>query len=257
MVDLKLQTELARESFEPLADYYARSRAHTDRGSLERVRVLAETGPGKIALDVATGPGHTAMHLAPHVDRVVGLDLTRPMLLKAAEISSSKNIGNIDLVQGNVYSLPFDDETFDIVACRRASHHFPDLLEAVRSMKRVIKRGGLMVIEDRSVPEDDFVDRTMNELDVLHDRSHVRDHRPSDWRSVIGEVGMIVEMIETFSRVWPLSSLTDNAAPEDRTEIVKRVRSLDEEGRKRMGVCDIDGVTHIRHWYVLVKARKQ
>ncbi|MDD1770554.1 MAG: methyltransferase domain-containing protein [Methanomassiliicoccales archaeon] len=256
MVDSKLQAEMVRESFEPLADYYARSKAHTDRDSLERLRMLVETGPAKTVLDVATGPGHTAMHLAPHVGRVVGLDLTRPMLLKAAELSSSRSIGNLDLVQGNVYSLPFGDETFDIVTCRRAPHHFPDLLGAVRSMKRVIKRGGVMVIDDRSVPEDDFTDRTMNELDVLHDRSHVRDYRPSEWRSVMGEAGLIVEGLETFSRVWPLSSLTDTAALEDRTEIERRVRSLDDAERKRMGVCEIEGVLQIRHWYVVVKARR-
>ncbi|MGD1060442.1 MAG: methyltransferase domain-containing protein [Methanomassiliicoccales archaeon] len=256
MVDSKLQTELVRESFEPLADYYARSKAHTDLWSLERVRELAETARHKRAMDVATGPGHTAMHIAPYVKNVVGLDLTRTMLLKAAELSRSRRIENIDLVQGNVYSLPFDDETFDIVTCRRSAHHFPDLVGSVRSMRRVIKRGGLLVVEDRSVPEDDFVDRTMNELDVLHDRSHVRDYRPSEWGSAMMESGMTVEALEQFFRVWPLSSLTDTAMPEDKREIERRVRSLDEEGRKRMGVCEIEGVTHIRHWYVLAKARR-
>jgi SAM-dependent methyltransferase len=178
------------------------------------------------------------------------------MLLKAAELSSLRGIGNLDLVQGNVYSLPFGDETFDIVTSRRAPHHFPDLLEAVRSMKRVIKRGGVTIIEDRSVPEDDFVDRTMNELDLLHDRSHVRDYRPSEWRSVMGEAGLIVEGLETFTRIWPLSSLTDTAAPEDKKEIERRVRSLDEAERKRMGVFEIEGALQIRHWFVLVKARR-
>ncbi len=255
MVESRLQAELVRESFEPLADYYARSKAHTDRESLERVVTMAETGPDKIALDVATGPGHTAMHIAPHVRQVVGLDLTRSMLLKAAELSASRRIGNVDLVQGNVYSLPFDDEMFDIVTSRRAPHHFPDLLGAIRSMKRVMRPGGVLVIDDRSVPEDDFADRTMNELDVLHDRSHVRDYRASEWGEVLGKAGLEVETLELFNRVWPLSSLTDTALPGDRQEIERRVGSLDEEGRKRMGVRDIDGITHVRHWYVLVKAR--
>jgi ubiquinone/menaquinone biosynthesis C-methylase UbiE len=256
MAGSRLQMDLVRESFEPLADYYARSKAHTDRESLDRVRELAETDPNKIALDVATGPGLTAMHLAPRVRQVVGLDLTRRMLAKAAELSRAKGIGNIDLVQGNVYSLPFPDETFDIVTSRRAPHHFPDLLGAIRSIGRVVKRGGLIVIEDRSVPEDDFVDRTMNELDVLHDRSHVRDHRPSEWKAVMVDAGLKLEALEEFSRVWPLTSLTETARPDDKGEIERRVRSLDEAGRKRMGVCEIDGVPHIRHWYVVLKARR-
>ncbi len=256
MEESRLQTELVREAFEPLADYYARSKAHTDKESLERVRVLAETGPEKIALDVATGPGHTAMHLAPHLRQVVGLDLTHGMLVKAMELSVDRDVVNLDLVQANVYSLPFADGTFDIVTSRRAPHHFPNLLEAIRSMRRVLKPGGVMVIDDRSVPEDDFADRTMNQLDKLHDHSHVRDYRPSEWRSVMTRATLSVETVETFSRVWPLTSLTVNAHPEDATEIERRVRSLDAEERKRMGVCEIDGATHIRHWYVVVKARR-
>ena len=102
----RLHSELVRESFEPLADYYARSKAHTDRVSLERLRELAEPSPDMIALDVATGPGHTAMDLAPHLDFAVGLDLTRTMLKKAKELSAARSISNLSLVQGNVYSLP-------------------------------------------------------------------------------------------------------------------------------------------------------
>ena len=41
-----------------------------------------------------------------------------------------------------------------------------------------------MVIDDRSPPEDEEVDRMINRLDVLHDPSHVRDHRASEWTSL-------------------------------------------------------------------------
>jgi len=254
--DQRLHSELVRESFEPLADYYARSKAHTDRVSLERLRELAEPSPDMIALDVATGPGHTAMELAPHLDFAVGLDLTRTMLKKAKELSVGRGISNLSLVQGNVYSLPFDDGTFDILACRRAAHHFPDLDGAVRSMCRVLREGGVMVIEDRSVPEDDFVDELMNRLDVLHDRSHVRDYRPSEWEAVMHRAGMRVVAVEPFSRVLPLTSLTDNALPADRAEIERTVRGLDSDGRAKMGVEEREGAVHIKHWYVLIKARK-
>jgi len=112
------------------------------------------------------------------------------------------------------------------------------------------------VIEDRSVPEDDFVDGHMNRLDVLHDRSHVRDYRPSEWKAVMKRAGMRVEAVEPFSRVLPLTSLTDNALPADRAEIERTVLGLDGEGRAMMGVEEREGVVHIRHWYVLIKARK-
>ncbi len=252
----RLHTELVRESFEPLAEYYARSTAHTDEASLERLEELAAPAAGDIALDIATGPGHTAMRLAHRLDHVVGLDLTRTMLKKAKELSVARGTNNLSLVQANVYTLPFLDESFDILTCRRAAHHFTNLDQAVLSMCRVLRRGGVMVIDDRSVPEDDFVDDLMNRLDVLHDHSHVRDHRASEWVEILSASGLRVEAVVPFSRVLPTTSLTDNALPEDKEQIEALVRSLDMNEKIKMGVEERDGALHIRHWYVLIKARK-
>ena len=96
---------------------------------------------------------------------------------RAAEL----RLANVSFQIADVLSLPFENEAFDVITCRRAAHHFTDLRRALAEMRRCLRAGGRLVIDDRSVPEDDFVDRTMNELDTLHDESHFRQYRPSEY----------------------------------------------------------------------------
>ena len=66
----------AQQVFGQRAAFYATSAAHKDRAVLNRVVELARPWPDALALDVATGTGHTAFALAPHVRRVIAIDVT-------------------------------------------------------------------------------------------------------------------------------------------------------------------------------------
>src|SRR5260370_16659657 len=82
--------------FGPVAANYSRSTFHTSVDRLQEVIDLAKPLKGDLALDVATGTGNTALALAPHVRRVVGLDLTREMLDVARRITKERGIENAD-----------------------------------------------------------------------------------------------------------------------------------------------------------------
>ena len=90
-------------------------------------------------------------------------------------------------------------------------------------MRRVLRPGGRLVIDDRSVPEDDFVDATLNRLDWLHDHSHVREYRPSEWQSMLQEAGCKIEAIEPYTKHRPLSAFTNGVEPESVAEIERIV----------------------------------
>ena len=170
-------TVTPQQSFSQRAAFYTTSSAHTDKSVLDRVVELAQPQAHQIALDVATGTGHTAFAIASFVREVIAIDVTIEMLIEGRKLKAERGVSNVEFRLADVHELPFDDRSFDSVTCRRAAHHFVDIEKSLAEMKRVLTRGGRLVIDDRSVPEDDFVDAAMNRLDWLHDESHVRQYR--------------------------------------------------------------------------------
>ena len=247
--------QAARAVFGERAAFYVTSAAHTDAAVLARVVELARPQAHWRVLDVATGAGHTAFAVAPHVSSVVAVDLTPEMLAEARKLIAERGIAKVECREADVHALPFEDAAFDLVTCRRAAHHFGDIALALSEVRRVLRPGGRLVIDDRSVPEDDFVDECMNRLDVLHDRSHVREYRPSEWRRMLHATGFAVEACETYERHRPLTSLTHGVADEDAAEIHRLVDALDTDQRRALRVEDVGGVTHLNHWYVMLAAR--
>ena len=246
--------EAARRIFGERASMYTTSATHTDPQVLGRVVELACPERDWIALDVGTGPGHTAFAVAPHVTRVIGIDLTPEMLTEATRIRAERGMANVELSLADAHSLPFADGAFDLVTCRRTAHHLSDITGALREMKRTLRPGGRLVIDDRSVPEDDFVDACMNELDKYHDESHVRQYRPSEWREMLEALGFTVEGVELYTQHRPLTSLTDGVSSENVRQIRRVLKGLNEEQRQVLDLAKVHGKLRSNHWYVMVSA---
>lgn len=234
---------------------YTTSATHTDAAVLARVVELAAPERSWTALDIATGSGHTAFALAPHVARVVGLDLTPEMLEEARKLRADRAISNVDFQVGDVHRLPFPNGTFDLVTSRRAPHHFSHILRALSEMARVLRPSGRLVVDDRSVPEDDFIDGCMNQLDVWHDDSHVRQYRPSEWRRMLESTGFVMDHVEPYTKHRPLTSLTDGVSPEGVRKIHATIDALTPAQREAMNVREDGGQLYLNHWYVLLAAR--
>jgi SAM-dependent methyltransferase len=91
--------------------------------------------------------------------------------------------------------LPFDDGSFDLVACRVAAHHFDDVQAAVHEMARVAR--GLLLVSDNL-----FVDEDAEDADRFRDPSHVRNYSEGEWRSFFAAAGLDVE--EAYAYVHPV-----------------------------------------------------
>jgi ubiquinone/menaquinone biosynthesis C-methylase UbiE len=244
----------ARQIFGERASFYTTSATHTDPQILARVVELVQPRPDWVALDVATGTGHTAFAVAPHVTRVVAIDLTPQMLAEARRLQIERNIPNVEFRVADVHDLPFDSASFDLVTSRRAPHHFSDIAKALREIRRVLRPGGRLVIDDRSVAEDDFVDQVMNELDVYHDESHVREYRPSEWRHMLTECGFAVDAVEPYEQHRPLTSFTARVDAANVARIHARLDSLTPQQRSTLKLADVNGEPYINHWYVMLAA---
>jgi ubiquinone/menaquinone biosynthesis C-methylase UbiE len=105
--------------------------------------------PSRI-LETAAGTGvlTQALHRAlPHA-QIVATDLNQPMLEQAARRVSSPRVC---FEQADALALPFDDESFDLVACQFGAMFFPDKVKGHCEARRVLRDGGtyLLVIWDR------------------------------------------------------------------------------------------------------------
>jgi SAM-dependent methyltransferase len=104
----------------------------------------ARVGPASRVLDLACGPGIYARPFARRLTtgRVVGLDLSRPMLAYAQRRRRAEGLANLDLVRGSALDLPFAATSFDVVNCCGALHLFPDVPRALGEVSRVLVAGG-------------------------------------------------------------------------------------------------------------------
>jgi ubiquinone/menaquinone biosynthesis C-methylase UbiE len=247
----------ARKIFGERSAFYTTSPAHTDPRMLQRVVSLAKPQPHWNALDIATGSGHTAFALSPHVNSVTGIDITGPILAEAERLRKVRGMDNVTFQIGDAHQLPFEDGSFDLVTCRRAAHHFSNIRLALSEMQRVLRRGGMLVVDDRSVPEDEFLDRCMNLLDTYHDESHIREYRPDEWRRILENAGFHVETAEPYIQHRPLTSLTRDVSEENVKKIHDILNQLTLPQKEAFHLVEQNGELYLNHWYVLVSASRQ
>ncbi|HVM90560.1 MAG TPA: methyltransferase domain-containing protein [Verrucomicrobiae bacterium] len=98
---------------------------------------------GKYVLDGGCGVGRFAEIAANDGAHVVGVDLS------FAVDSAMKNIGhrpNVNIVQADLFKLPFRDAGFDVVYSIGVLHHTPSTKQAFFSISRCLKPGGDMAI---------------------------------------------------------------------------------------------------------------
>lgn len=249
--------ERAKAIFGERADLYTTSASHTDRQVLSRLVEIADPKGHWHVLDIGTGTGHTALAFAPHVREVVGVDLTEEMLREARRLAQERGVDNVTFQAADVHRLPREFETsFELVTCRRAAHHFSDIDRALAEMVGALRSGGMLLIDDRSVPEDDWIDETMHRLDCLHDASHVRQYRARRWIELLERAGLSVEVVEPYTKHRPVTSLTDRVSPEGVAGIHAILGGLSPEERAKLRLETVDGEDRSTHWYIMVAARK-
>lgn len=117
------------------------------------VNTVLKNGAQKV-LDIATGTGDLAIQMADKgVPMVTGLDLSPGMLEVAREKISRKGLGNkIDMICGDSEDLPFENEVFDAVTVAFGVRNFEQLEKGLSEIYRTLKKGGVLVILETSVP---------------------------------------------------------------------------------------------------------
>ncbi|MBN2500801.1 MAG: class I SAM-dependent methyltransferase [Anaerolineales bacterium] len=186
----------SKARYSQFAQGYVTSQTHAKGDDLERLVEIAQPQPEWEMLDVATGGGHTALKFASHVRHVWATDLTPKMLQAAEKHLRGKGIENVNFKLADAEDLPFANGTFDMVTCRIAPHHFPDCARFVREGARVLKSGGLLLVQDHVLPEDAEAARYVDDFERLRDPSHNRAFARGEWMKMFTAAGLQVEHTE-------------------------------------------------------------
>jgi len=133
----------------PIARWYSK----VTFNDLEQFRALArrmssELEQGARVLEVAPGPGYFAIELGKLGKyEITGLDISETFV-EIARMNAKREGVTIDFQHGNASSMPFADNSFDLIVCRAAFKNFSAPVEALREMRRVLRSDGRALIID-------------------------------------------------------------------------------------------------------------
>jgi len=183
------RAEAANAYFRANAEQWDQIRSlHIDEREVEAA-VLEALGGASIRdlLDLGTGTGRMLEIVAPRVERAIGIDLSREMLAVARANLEKANLHNCTIRQGDIYQLPFADQTFDAAIFHQVLHYADRPSLAVAEAARMVRPEGRLVIVD-------FAPHALEFLREEHAHRHLgfADAEISDW---CREVGLVPEPV--------------------------------------------------------------
>jgi len=154
-------------------------------------RALGDGPIGRL-VDVGTGTGRMLELLAPRSDSAIGIDRSPEMLRFArAKLSSRADVARAELRQGDMYALPLQDRSADVVVLHLVLHYAQQPAAAVAEAARLLGPGGRLLIAD-------FAPHEREELrdQAAHARLGFSDQQMAEW---FGAAGLVPAQIEALA----------------------------------------------------------
>lgn len=145
----ELQRRVQRYGWDRAADFYERGWQVQLEPAQTRMLELAELGPGERVVDIACGTGLVTFRAAAAVGadgRVVGTDISEGMLDRAREVAEERGFGNVRFERMGAEDLTLEDGSFDVALSALGLMYYPDPVQALREMRRVLVDGGRAAI---------------------------------------------------------------------------------------------------------------
>lgn len=238
-----------RAQYGRVGDAYVRSVGHATGDDLERMLYHAAPQRTDTLLDIATGGGHVARVIGPHVGRVIVSDLTPEMLGHAVSYLQQQGMANVERLVADAQELPLEDDTVDIATCRIAPHHFPEPGRFVAEVARVLRPGGRFLLVDSTVPKGEL-GSFFNAYETVRDQSHVRSLTVAEWLSLLARHGLEINAVEPFRKRHKFGEWTERmrVSPEDRETLRRMMRDAGETVHQVFEVVFDDQSGNVISW---------
>ncbi len=179
------------------ANEYAHSEGRMHGKDLDLLIDMLNLKKSYKVLDVGTGPGFVAFAISDKVAVSVGLDITGHMLEIAARKTVDDDVHNVIFVSGDAMDMPFPNEIFDVVTCRRAAHHFQSRSKFLGEALRVLKKGGKLGITDILKPINDKKGM-LDKIERIRDSTYTGCDSLDGWFKLLKDNAFQVDNFKTF-----------------------------------------------------------
>ena len=124
-----------------------------------------------IILDIGCGGGVNVKRFNEMAQdgKVYGLDYSELSVEESIKHNKvSIDEGKVEILQGSVSELPFDNETFDFVTAFETVYFWPDFVNDLKEVNRVLKHDGAIFICNEAVGEKEVLDKLEKHIDLLN-----------------------------------------------------------------------------------------
>lgn len=243
------------DHFGAKADRYAELDVFSREEFYRPLFEAAAPKPGEHALDLACGTGRMALMLSRVAARVVGCDITAEMLKRAKVGAAVAGSDNVIFVEAEASRLPFIEDSFDLVTCRTAFHHFPDPRAVLAEVARVLVPDGRFVIEDVYGPDEAGLSAAREEIEKALDRFHVKAYSIAEMKSMLSEAGLQVAVSShPETRQLPLEiilRLEDIREPRERVRLETLLRRSLGRDLAGLRIDEVDGQLSLK-WETVI-----
>ena len=130
------------------ADWDTMRLSYYDERVIQRMAAVSGLNGTETVADVGTGTGFVAAGMAPRVARVLAVDNSPAMLGVAGKNLGELGIPNVELLEGDVGTLPLETGSVDAAFANMVLHHAEDPAAMLKEMARVVRPGGTVALVD-------------------------------------------------------------------------------------------------------------
>ena len=153
--------------------------------------------PDSCVLDIGCGGGKTVKEIASSVSKgkVYGIDYSEDMVQLSKKVNDNLIKQSIvEIMYGTVSSLPFPDNMFDFVTAFETYYFWPDLINDLIEVKRVLKPGAFLLLVNAAYKDDQFEKRNRKLVNLLD----MKIHTPDEYKDFLSEAGYQIEKINNL-----------------------------------------------------------